>query len=143
MQKAGRFLKSWGQRVFAFGLVISRLLPSVAMGADLPEPSTLKFKTDGTFKIVAFGDIHWNGNTAEDQQTLQAMDAILTAENPDLVVYTGDNCTSGTLSTMVQGYEQFTAPVVRRGLPGPPRWAITTQKVATLHVRPPMRQLWG
>ncbi len=107
---------SWGQRVFAFGSVVTSLITSAAAAADLPAASSLKFRADGTFKIVAFGDIHWNGNTTEDQQTLQAMETILAAETPDLVVYTGDNCTSGTLSAMQQGYRQFTAPVVQRGI---------------------------
>lgn len=117
MNQGSHFLISCGRRTFVFGLIISGLMSSVAIGADLPAASSLKFKSDGTFKIVAFGDIHWNGNTAEDQKTLKAMDAILAAETPDLVVYTGDNCTSDTLAVMLQGYAQFTAPVVRRGIP--------------------------
>ena len=56
---------------------MSELLSSVAVGADLPAASSLKFKADGTFKIVAFGDIHWNGNTAEDQKTLKAMESLI------------------------------------------------------------------
>ncbi len=93
------------------------MLPAV----ELPAPSQLKFREDKTFKIVAFGDVHWNGATAEDQQTLQVMETILAAEAPDLVIYTGDNCTSGTLAEVRSGYQQFTAPVVRRGIP----WAAT------------------
>jgi|GEM_PF-419358 len=121
MNTNGHFLFLCSQRIFVLGLIMSELLSSVAVGADLPAASSLKFKADGTFKIVAFGDIHWNGNTAEDQKTLKAMDTILADETPDLVIYTGDNCTSGTLDLMVQGYEQFTAPVVSRGIP----WAAT------------------
>lgn len=117
MIKTNRLFISWGQRVFAYGLVVTGLITSITTAADLPAASSLKFKADGTFKIVAFGDIHWNGNTSEDQQTLQAMETILAAEAPDLVVYTGDNCTSSTLTTMRQGYQQFTAPVVQRGIP--------------------------
>jgi hypothetical protein len=86
-----------------------------------PLKSTLKFREDHTFKIVAFGDVHWNGFADKDKQTLKAMDTILEEEKPDFVIYTGDNSLSDHLDKVREGYLQMTEPVVRRGIP----WAST------------------
>lgn len=88
---------------------------------DFPSNSPLRFRSDKSFKIITFGDIHWDRNCDKDQQTLRAMDTIVEAEKPDLVIYLGDNCVSDNLRAVREGYKQLTEPVVRRGI----HWAAT------------------
>lgn len=85
----------------------------------LASPS-LRFRPDGTFKIVTFGDIHWDQANEKDQKTLALMSMILDAERPDLVVYTGDNCLGADAGAVAQGYRDLTAPALKRGIP----WAV-------------------
>lgn len=51
---------------------------------------TLRFREDGTFKIVQFTDPEFATNDMEEQQMEAMMLRIIQAEQPDLVVYTGD-----------------------------------------------------
>lgn len=62
---------------------------SLAGFFKLGTKSNLKFKSDGTFKIVQFTDIH-EGNPI-NMKTIELMDSVLDKEKPDLVVLTGDN----------------------------------------------------
>ncbi|MFX3647765.1 MAG: metallophosphoesterase family protein [Paenibacillus sp.] len=50
----------------------------------------LFFRENGTFKIVQFTDLHWKDGRPEDIRTRQLMKTIVEAEQPDLVVFTGD-----------------------------------------------------
>ncbi len=50
----------------------------------------LRFREDGTFTVVQFTDLHWKNGDEQDRRTRALMDAVLEAERPDLVVFTGD-----------------------------------------------------
>jgi 3',5'-cyclic AMP phosphodiesterase CpdA len=50
----------------------------------------LFFREDQTFTITQFTDIHWKDAGTLDQQTRKLMEGVLDAEQPDLVVFTGD-----------------------------------------------------
>lgn len=50
----------------------------------------LTFREDQTFTIVQFTDVHMRAGGEKDAQTCQLMEQILDAEQPDLVVFTGD-----------------------------------------------------
>ncbi|NOU65977.1 metallophosphoesterase [Paenibacillus sp. LMG 31461] len=58
----------------------------------------LTFREDSTFTITQFTDLHWIDGRKEDQQTLRLMEEILDAEQPDLVVFTGDIIYTGPVS---------------------------------------------
>ncbi|CAG7659101.1 metallophosphoesterase family protein [Paenibacillus allorhizosphaerae] len=58
----------------------------------------LSFRDDHTFTITQFTDIHWKEGGAEDQQSRRLMEAVLDAEKPDLVVFTGDVIYTGNVS---------------------------------------------
>jgi 3',5'-cyclic AMP phosphodiesterase CpdA len=88
---------------------------------DKPLSSNLKFNKEGNFKIVVFGDIHWDKRADEDKQAMRVMNSILEAEKPDFVIYTGDNTVSDNLSDIREGYKEFTEPLVKMGIP----WAAT------------------
>ena len=98
------------------------------------ERPTLRFREDGTFKIVQFADAHiTTGNTSackgldlrqkqypcSDANTTALLDAMLTAEDPDLVVFTGDNIFGPDLGGVgvETALELAFAPVIERGFP--------------------------
>ena len=58
---------------------------------DHPEPFSLRFKEDGSFKIAQFTDIHWdNDNSEACTNAARLIRHVLDAEKPDLAVLTGD-----------------------------------------------------
>lgn len=67
----------------------------------------LSFRQDGTFTIVQFTDLHWMDGRAEDQRTRELMERVLEAEQPDLVVFTGDLIYTGPVSP---GDQECTQP---------------------------------
>ena len=50
----------------------------------------LKFSPQGKFRILQFTDTHFGESWDSDNKTMLAMNALLDAEDPDLIVYTGD-----------------------------------------------------
>ncbi|KAF9432303.1 purple acid phosphatase [Entomortierella beljakovae] len=90
---------------------------------------TLRFKRDGTFKIVQFADIHMATgphschNTPSsmectgDINTIKMMERMLDAEQPDLVVYTGDNVDGLTSKDAFSTIMKYSKPVIDRGIP--------------------------
>ena len=57
--------------------------------ATLTMAQTLKFNSEGRFKIMQITDVHYNGSEAS-VAALPVIDRLLTAEKPDLIVLTGD-----------------------------------------------------
>jgi 3',5'-cyclic AMP phosphodiesterase CpdA len=55
----------------------------------------LRFRQDGSFTIAQFTDIHWKNGGNKDQLSRNAMNTVLDAERPDLVVFTGDTIYMG------------------------------------------------
>jgi predicted MPP superfamily phosphohydrolase len=60
--------------------------------SKLSQKFELKFKEDGTFKIVQFTDLH--ERLERNENTLSLMKSVLKSEKPDLVILTGD-CIDG------------------------------------------------
>lgn len=50
----------------------------------------LRFREDGSFKLLQFTDIHYTNDDEADHKTVQLMREILAAEKPDFVMVTGD-----------------------------------------------------
>lgn len=74
-------------RLLRFRLTLILLLATTFCIAQKRE---LKFSKDGKFKIVQFTDVHFKyGNPASDV-ALERINQVLDAEQPDLVVFTGD-----------------------------------------------------
>ena len=87
-----------------------------AAGRGAAARSALRFREDGTFKIVQFTDIHWGNGSDKDKQSLALMESVLDAERPDLVVFTGDNIGGEKCLSARTAIETFTRPCVERGI---------------------------
>src|ERR1041384_7668106 len=56
----------------------------------------LRFRTDQTFTLVQFTDLHWKNGEPEDLKTRALMEQVLELEKPDLVLLTGDVIEGGS-----------------------------------------------
>lgn len=101
------------------GIWLIAILMSVGLAvfAKAPDPE-LKFRADGTFKIVQFTDIHWDNGSSNNERVLGMMADILAKEQPDLVVLTGDIVTT---TPAARGWQAVVQPIIDRKIP----WAVT------------------
>lgn len=62
----------------------------------------LKFREDGTFKVLQFTDVHYSEDSEADKRTFELMRKILTEEQPDFVIFTGDTVYSNNNEEMLR-----------------------------------------
>ena len=74
----------------------------------------LRFKADGTFKIVQFTDVHWVPDNPASKEAAERMNEVLDAERPDFVIYTGDVVFA---KPATKAYQRALEPVLSRQLP--------------------------
>jgi predicted phosphodiesterase len=82
---------------------------------------SLKFRADGTFRIVQFSDTQDDENL--DPRTLAAMERVLDTQKPDLVVITGDCVDTGqcaNVAELKQAIKAIAQPMESRAIP----WAV-------------------
>ncbi len=77
----------------------------------------LRLRSDGTFTIVQFTDIHWNNGEAADEQTRALMERVMDAEQPDLVLLTGDLIEGSGARDPAGSCRAVIAPMEARGIP--------------------------
>ncbi len=77
----------------------------------------LRCRPDGSFTIVQFTDTHFENGGEEDRNTANLMSAVLDAEQPDLVVFTGDVLGGQGANDPQAAWRMAAAPVVEHGLP--------------------------
>lgn len=75
----------------------------------------MRFGSDGKFKIVVFADTQ--ENEAPNKKMLQFMGQAIDREQPDLVVFTGDNICVGAEANFVQGATALIQPLIERNVP--------------------------
>ena len=92
-------------------VVVMPVMPVLAADTDV----TLKFRDDGTFKIMLFADPQDDENLEETTTAL--MCEALDKYQPDLVVYLGDNTVADGYDNQYKAIEAVTKPVVDRGVP--------------------------
>ncbi|MCF0167757.1 MAG: metallophosphoesterase family protein [Bacteroidales bacterium] len=90
-----------------------------ACGSDSNNPAgkhSFAFGADGTFKIVQITDTHFSTNSSEENRAfvINRLSDVIDAEKPDLIIFTGDNVTSGNLKEM---WEQILKMVDSKGIP--------------------------
>ncbi|KAL4444638.1 hypothetical protein ABPG77_002455 [Micractinium sp. CCAP 211/92] len=100
--------------------------------SSLASDGRLRFSSDGTFRILQMTDLHYGESKAQDERSDAFQQAVLSAEKPDLVIFSGD-LVSGWVCRGGQGgsacgpgwwearWAQLTAPVRAAAVP----WAIT------------------
>lgn len=76
------------------------------------EPGTLRFDSDGKFKIIFFSDLH-----SDIDNAVWMMEAMLESELPDLVVFSGDTNFQGTSEEVSEVLDALLAPVIERNIP--------------------------
>ncbi len=77
----------------------------------------LRFRSDDTFTIVQFTDLHVQNGEPEDMQTAELMAAILDAEQPDLIALTGDIISGRQCKDPAESWRRAVAPIIERELP--------------------------
>ena len=76
--------------------------------------TTLKFKSDKTFKIVQFTDTHIKADDPKSEVAFKTIASVLDNEKPDLVVYTGDIVTGKPVE---KGWKMVLTPCIEREIP--------------------------
>jgi hypothetical protein len=83
----------------------------------VPARSALRFRPDGTFRIVQLTDLHWSNGQGADRRTASLVHEILEAEAPDLVVLTGDVVSGAEARDPAGAWAELAALVERHGVP--------------------------
>ena len=86
-----------------------------------PTKIPLRFREDGSFRILMVSDIH-GGVGYNREKTVSALSALLEAEHPDLVVLGGDNAGPGVIhienaDQLREMLDGLTAPMEEAGIP--------------------------
>lgn len=77
----------------------------------------LRYRCDGTFRIVQFTDLHWSNGELEDQKTRALMERVLTEERPDLIVFSGDVIESHRCADPEQSFRDAVKVAQKSGIP--------------------------
>ena len=108
--------------VLLAGILAFTFVPAFAADeTDLPaqteasDPTVLRFREDGTFKIMLIADPQDDENLEET--TTAIMNEALDQYAPDLVIYLGDNTVADGYENQKTAIEAVTKPVVDRGIP--------------------------
>ncbi len=74
----------------------------------------LRFRQDGTFKIVQFTDTHVVPEKKESLDAIKLIDKVLEKEQPDLIVFSGDVVTGKPAR---KGWDMVLKPLIKKGIP--------------------------
>ena len=78
---------------------------------------SLRFRDNGTFRIVQFTDTHWANGGDRDVQTRALMAAVLDEEAPDFVALTGDVISGNNCEYPGASWKQAVEVIEARGIP--------------------------
>lgn len=92
-----------------FGILVLLLASLIHIHAQ-----KISFDPDGLLKIVQFTDIHYIYNDPKVDTTLLNIKRILDAENPDLIIFTGDIVTGKPVK---EGWDAITRFAIDRKIP--------------------------
>ncbi len=74
---------------------VEKMQNDVEIVSQTEDSVTVKKKSDGDFKVLMFTDTHLNGKNAKDNLTVTYIVKNITEQKPDLVIFGGDNISSG------------------------------------------------
>ncbi|GJM78819.1 phosphohydrolase [Paenibacillus sp. HMSSN-139] len=77
----------------------------------------LKFREDGSFKILQFTDLHIGEGAEKDEKTIALMKRLIAEEKPDLIVHTGDHIWSHVSEDPIPSFRLAISPAVESGIP--------------------------
>lgn len=99
-------------------LLITLICVQVAISTD---KVPLRFRSDGTFKIVQFTDLHYGEGVGKDINSSIVQSTILAAEEPDIVILTGDMVSgyawNGSHGWFAKRWQQLTTPMIKANIP--------------------------
>ena len=107
-------MKKTMKKSLALLLSVLMALSCVLFASAEGEAPTLQFN-DGKLKIVVFADCQ--DDVFADGRMIAMMNQALDDEQPDLVVFTGDNVVQGMKPLNEAAIDQILEPVVSRGIP--------------------------
>lgn len=87
---------------------------SLLIGSSTLSAQQLKFRKDGSFRIVQFTDIHYDATSPTSKPSIKVMEETLDAEKPDLIVFTGDVVTR---SPNKKGWDEVLQVAISRRIP--------------------------
>lgn len=108
------------KKVLCIFLTLVMMFSCVAVSAAAENDKTLKFNEDGTFKILQINDTQDVGKGV-DKRTIAFIEAALDLEQPDLVVFVGDQLSDaypfGTKEDMTLALQNIVEPLAQRNIP--------------------------
>lgn len=78
---------------------------------------SLRFRTDGTFTIAQFTDMHIHDDEETNRRTLRLVERVMDDVKPDLVVLTGDIIYGADCTSPAEAYLSAVSLFERRGVP--------------------------
>ncbi|KAL4420875.1 hypothetical protein ABPG77_002834 [Micractinium sp. CCAP 211/92] len=105
------------------GLAVAVLLALALAGCGVAAASSppLRFREDGTFVIAQFTDMHYGQGAQNDLRTDKVQEAVLAAEQPDLVALSGDQVSGfawdGKAAWFEERWRQMLQPTLAAGVP--------------------------
>lgn len=101
--------------IFLISAIIFTLSFSLYSPAAGAADTTLRFGSDGKFKIVVFADCQ--DDDKPYQKMIELMEDALDNEKPDVVVFTGDNVVVSSDGNFKTGAEKIIQPLIDRDIP--------------------------
>ncbi|MBP3961895.1 metallophosphoesterase family protein [Paenibacillus lignilyticus] len=77
----------------------------------------LRFRSNGSFSILQFTDMHIQDGGEKDARTLALVDRMIADEKPDLIVITGDVIASYDIEDQEGAFRRAIAGIVKSGIP--------------------------
>lgn len=108
------------KKILCVLLSLVMVLSFAVIGGAAEEEKVLKFREDGTFKILQINDTQDVGKGV-DERMVKFIEAALDIEQPDLVVFVGDQLSDmypfGTKEDMIKAIDNIIAPLAERNIP--------------------------
>lgn len=93
---SGGFLIYKNSQGISFDITsVKKIKNDVEIVKEDEDSVTIKRNSDGDFKVLMFTDTHLNGKKSKDNMTVTYIVKNITEQKPDLVIFGGDNVSSG------------------------------------------------